>query len=91
MQAHQKRKIALGLCRSCGKKPIYKANLCEEHYKKGRESAKRWYAEKGRHIHAQRKADKAGQVPYGWVCLKCRAGNEEEDLVCWRCFVKRTK
>jgi len=63
MQAHQRRKIAQGLCRSCGKKPIYKANRCEEHYKKGRESAKRWYAEKGRYVHAQRKADKMVKFP----------------------------
>lgn len=89
MNKTQLKKISRGMCRSCGVEPIYKANLCFEHYKKSRESAKRWYAERGREIHAQRQADKKGQVPYGWICPKCSAGNEVEDQVCWRCFENR--
>ncbi len=39
------KKIAKGLCMSCGKKPIFKTNKCYTHYMQGLALAKKWNRE----------------------------------------------
>lgn len=37
-----KKKVAEGLCMTCGKEPIYKTNRCYTHYMHGLALAKKW-------------------------------------------------